>query len=63
MWLTNHRFGGEGEPFKPYTHRYFVPYEASRSTSPIWYSIKQASAYIIVLSSFSDYGKSTPQYK
>ncbi|MFS7969983.1 putative calcineurin-like phosphoesterase domain, ApaH type, metallo-dependent phosphatase [Helianthus anomalus] len=23
---------GESEPFKPYTHRYFVPYEASGST-------------------------------
>ncbi|KAF5818131.1 putative phosphoric monoester hydrolase [Helianthus annuus] len=54
---------GEGEPFKPYTHRYFVPYEASGTTSPLWYSIKRASAYIIVLSSYSAYGKSTPQYK
>ncbi|KAJ0786096.1 putative Acid phosphatase [Helianthus annuus] len=67
---------GEGEPFKPYTHRYFVPYGASGTTSPLWYSIKRASAYIIVLSSYSAYGKpkgmyclfyntrkSTPQYK
>ncbi|KAJ0776968.1 putative metallo-dependent phosphatase, purple acid phosphatase [Helianthus annuus] len=61
-WDTWGRFG-EGEPFKPYTHRYFVPYEASGSTSPLWYSIKRASAYIIVLSSYSAYGKSTPQYK
>ncbi|XP_024967108.1 purple acid phosphatase 2-like [Cynara cardunculus var. scolymus] len=54
---------GETEPFKPYTHRYQVPFEASQSTSPFWYSIKRASAYIIVLSSYSAYGKYTPQYE
>ncbi|KAI3809804.1 hypothetical protein L1987_19404 [Smallanthus sonchifolius] len=54
---------GETEPFKPYTHRYQVPFEASESTSPFWYSIKRASAYIIVLSSYSAYGKYTPQYE
>ncbi|KAJ0618515.1 putative Acid phosphatase [Helianthus annuus] len=61
-WDTWGRFG-EGEPFKPYTHRYFVPYEASGSTSPLWYSIKRASAYIIVLSSYSAYVTTpTPLY-
>nr|XP_016511050.1 PREDICTED: purple acid phosphatase 2-like [Nicotiana tabacum] len=54
---------GETKPFKPYTHRYHVPYRASNSTSPLWYSVKRASAYIIVLSSYSAYGKYTPQYK
>ncbi|GMP44843.1 hypothetical protein CsSME_00013604 [Camellia sinensis var. sinensis] len=54
---------GESIPFKPYTHRFFVPYEASESTSPLWYSIKRASAYIIVMSSYSAFGKYTPQYK
>ncbi|CAH9114740.1 unnamed protein product [Cuscuta epithymum] len=54
---------GETKPFKPYTHRYRVPYKASGSTSPLWYSIKRASTYIIVLSSYSAYGKYTPQYK
>uniref|UniRef100_A0A5B6ZX04 Purple acid phosphatase n=1 Tax=Davidia involucrata TaxID=16924 RepID=A0A5B6ZX04_DAVIN len=54
---------GETKPFKPYTHRYHVPYKASNSTAPFWYSIKRASAYIIVLSSYSAYGKYTPQYK
>ncbi|KAI3753328.1 hypothetical protein L2E82_25379 [Cichorium intybus] len=54
---------GETEPFKPYTHRYQVPFEASESTSPLWYSIKIASAYIIVLSSYSAYGKYTPQHE
>ncbi|KAH7566334.1 hypothetical protein JRO89_XS08G0139600 [Xanthoceras sorbifolium] len=53
---------GEIVPFKPFMHRYHVPYKASKSTSPLWYSIKRASAYIIVLSSYSAYGKYTPQY-
>lgn len=48
---------GEARPFKPYTNRYPVPYRASDSTSPLWYSIKRASAYIIVMSSYSAYGK------
>ncbi|KAL8556210.1 hypothetical protein ACS0TY_003851 [Phlomoides rotata] len=54
---------GETTPFKPFTHRYRTPYEASNSTTPFWYSIKRASAYIIVLSSYSAYGKYTPQYR
>ncbi|KAL0314638.1 UNVERIFIED_CONTAM: Purple acid phosphatase 2 [Sesamum angustifolium] len=54
---------GETKPFKPYKHRFFVPYRASQSTSPLWYSIKRASAYIIVISSYSAYGKYTPQNK
>ncbi|KAF7817607.1 purple acid phosphatase 2-like [Senna tora] len=54
---------GEARPFKPYTNRYHVPYKASGSTSPLWYSIKRASAYIIVMSSYSAFGKYTPQYK
>ncbi|XP_059434086.1 purple acid phosphatase-like [Corylus avellana] len=53
---------GETKPFKPYTHRYHVPYKASNSTAPFWYSIKRASAHIIVLASYSAYGKYTPQY-
>ncbi|GLT86180.1 hypothetical protein SLE2022_043360 [Rubroshorea leprosula] len=54
---------GETKPFKPFTHRYHVPYQASNSTAPFWYSIKRASAYIIVLSSYSAYCKYTPQYR
>ncbi|XP_061350737.1 purple acid phosphatase 2-like isoform X2 [Gastrolobium bilobum] len=54
---------GETRPFKPYTSRYHVPYKVSDSTSPLWYSIKRASAYIIVMSSYSAFGKYTPQYK
>ncbi|GMP37804.1 hypothetical protein CsSME_00009328 [Camellia sinensis var. sinensis] len=54
---------GETKPFKPFTHRYHVPYKASNSVAPFWYSIKRASAYIIVLSSYSAYGKYTPQYQ
>jgi len=47
---------GETVPFKPFTNRYHVPYKASESSSPFWYSIKRASAHIIVLSSYSAYG-------
>lgn len=54
---------GESEPFKPYKNRFHVPYKASGSTSPLWYSIKRASAYVIVLSSYSAFGKYTPQTK
>ncbi|GAB4844456.1 Purple acid phosphatase 25 [Ancistrocladus abbreviatus] len=53
---------GEYQAFKPYLKRYHVPYRTSQSTSPLWYSIKRASAYIIVLSSYSAYAKYTPQY-
>ncbi|XP_078436091.1 purple acid phosphatase 2-like [Wolffia australiana] len=54
---------GETEPFKSYTSRFAVPYMSSGSTSPLWYSIRRASAHVIVLSSYSAYGKYTPQYK
>lgn len=54
---------GETKPFKPFRQRYTVPYKASGSTAPFWYSIKRASAHIIVLSSYSAYAKYTPQYK
>ncbi|KAG6478947.1 hypothetical protein ZIOFF_062395 [Zingiber officinale] len=47
---------GEIQPFKPFRHRYHVPYKASGSTAPFWYSIKHGSAYIIVLASYSAYG-------
>ncbi|KAI7748308.1 hypothetical protein M8C21_012115, partial [Ambrosia artemisiifolia] len=53
---------GENKPFKPFLHRYHVPFNSSGSTEPLWYSIKRASAYIIVLSSYSAYGTYTPQY-
>ncbi|KAI4376070.1 hypothetical protein MLD38_013864 [Melastoma candidum] len=54
---------GETKPFKPFTHRYRTPFKASNSTAPLWYSIKRGPAHIIVLSSYSAYGKYTPQYK
>ncbi|XP_024522507.1 purple acid phosphatase 2 isoform X2 [Selaginella moellendorffii] len=49
-------------PFKPYLHRYQTPHRSSKSTSQLWYSINRASAHIIVLSSYSAYGKYTPQW-
>ncbi|KAL3614034.1 prolyl aminopeptidase [Castilleja foliolosa] len=69
IWTTgNHELDyapeiGEKKPFKPFTHRYQTPYKAANSTAPFWYSIKRASAHIIVLSSYSAYGKYTPQYQ
>lgn len=53
---------GQTVPFQPYLHRYQVPYIASGSTSPLWYSVKRASAHIIVLSSYSPFAKYTPQW-
>lgn len=63
IWTTgNHEIDyapeiGESKPFKPFTHRYRTPHKESNSSDPFWYSIKRASAYIIVLSSYSAYGK------
>ncbi|KAI9117558.1 hypothetical protein K1719_011724 [Acacia pycnantha] len=54
---------GEVVPFKSYLHRYTTPYLASKSSSPLWYSIRRASAHIIVLSSYSPFVKYTPQYR
>ncbi|KAF3775509.1 Bifunctional purple acid phosphatase 26 [Nymphaea thermarum] len=47
---------GEVTPFKPYQHRYFTPYMASKSSSSLWYAVRRASAHIIVLSSYSPFG-------
>lgn len=61
LGLNRYRFvfQGETKPFKPYSKRYRVPYKASESTAPFWYSIKRASAHIIVLASYSAYGNDT----
>ncbi|KAJ7553993.1 hypothetical protein O6H91_06G122600 [Diphasiastrum complanatum] len=53
---------GEDEPFKPFLNRYWTPYASSASTSQLWYSVQRASAYIIVLSSYSDYSADSPQW-
>uniref|UniRef100_A0A2P2JN46 acid phosphatase n=1 Tax=Rhizophora mucronata TaxID=61149 RepID=A0A2P2JN46_RHIMU len=53
---------GEVLPFKSYLNRYPTPYLASKSTSPLWYAIRCASAHIIVLSSYSSFVKYTPQW-
>lgn len=68
MWSAgNHEieympYMGEVTPFKSYLHRYPTPYLASKSSSPLWYAIRRASAHIIVLSSYSPFVKYTPQY-
>lgn len=53
----------EVTPFRNYLHRYPTPYPASKSSSPLWYAIRRASAHIIVLSSYSPFVKYSPQYK
>ncbi|KAM0830835.1 hypothetical protein ACQ4PT_065951 [Festuca glaucescens] len=68
IWSTgNHEIDyapeiGETVPFKPFTNRYLTPHRASNSTEPFWYSVKMASAHVIMLSSYSSYGKYTPQW-
>ncbi|KAH9758883.1 Purple acid phosphatase 10 [Citrus sinensis] len=54
---------GEAIPFKPFANRFHLPYRAPYSTAPFWYSIRRASAHIIVMSCYSAFGKYTPQYK
>ncbi|XP_055960427.1 bifunctional purple acid phosphatase 26-like isoform X3 [Mercurialis annua] len=54
---------GEVVPFKSYLHRFATPYTASKSSNPLWYAIRRASAHIIVLSSYSPYAKYTPQWR
>ncbi|KAK4727780.1 hypothetical protein R3W88_032697 [Solanum pinnatisectum] len=69
IWNTgNHEieympYMGEVTMFKSYLYRYPTPYQASNSTSPLWYSIRRASAHIIVLSTYSPFVKYTPQWK
>lgn len=54
---------GEVMPFKNFLHRYPTPYLASKSSNPVWYAIRRASAHIIVLSSYSPFVKYTPQWE
>ncbi|KAJ8500082.1 hypothetical protein OPV22_010634 [Ensete ventricosum] len=53
---------GEVSTFKPYLHRYVTPYVSSKSSSPLWYAVRRASAHIIVVSSYSPFVKYTPQW-
>lgn len=53
---------GETTPFKNYVYRYPTPYMASNSSTPLWYSIRRASAHIIVLNSYSGFATYTPQW-
>ncbi|RAL44181.1 hypothetical protein DM860_016427 [Cuscuta australis] len=54
---------GEVIPFRSFLFRYPTPYRGSKSSNPLWYAIRRASAHIIVLSSYSPFVKYTPQYK
>ena len=53
---------GETTPFKPFAHRYPTPHRAAGSTEPFWYSVRLGSAHVVVLASYSAYGKYTPQW-
>ncbi|XP_059289647.1 bifunctional purple acid phosphatase 26 [Lycium ferocissimum] len=53
---------GEVVPFRSFLNRYPTPYKASKSSNPLWYAVKRASAHIIVLSSYSPFVKYTPQW-
>lgn len=53
---------GEVLTFKSFLHRFATPYEASKSSFPLWYAIRRASAHIIVLSSYSPFVVYTPQW-
>ncbi|CAN4103566.1 unnamed protein product [Withania somnifera] len=53
---------GEVVPFRSFLSRYPTPYRASKSSNPLWYAIRRASAHIIVLSSYSPFVKYTPQW-
>ncbi|XP_010557615.1 PREDICTED: bifunctional purple acid phosphatase 26 [Tarenaya hassleriana] len=69
IWSTgNHEidympYMGEVTPFKNFLHRFPTPYLASKSSNPLWYAIRRASAHIIVLSSYSPFVKYTPQWE
>jgi 3',5'-cyclic AMP phosphodiesterase CpdA len=68
MWSAgNHEieyfpYMDEVVPFKSYLYRYPTPYAASKSSDPLWYAVRRASAHIIVLSSYSPFVKYTPQW-
>ncbi|KAH7546308.1 bifunctional purple acid phosphatase 26 [Ziziphus jujuba] len=53
----------EVTPFRSFLERYPTPYLASKSSNPLWYAIRRASAHIIVLSSYSPFVKYTPQWE
>ncbi|KAG8491675.1 hypothetical protein CXB51_014962 [Gossypium anomalum] len=57
------RVQDEVVPFKSYLQRYPTPHLSCKSSSPMWYAIRRASAHIIVLSSYSPFVKYTPQYE
>lgn len=54
---------GEVTPFKNFLQRYATPHLVCKSSNPLWYAIRRASAHIIVLSSYSPFVKYTPQWE
>ncbi|KAL6876448.1 hypothetical protein ACP4OV_013020 [Aristida adscensionis] len=51
-----------GDKFKPFTRRCPTPYRAAGSTHPFWYSVKLASAHVVVLSTYSNFTAGSSQW-
>lgn len=56
------RSNGDIPDFLAYTSRFTFPSEHSRSVSPLYYSYDLAGAHIIMLGSYTDYGRDSAQY-
>ncbi|EFJ26347.1 hypothetical protein SELMODRAFT_97551 [Selaginella moellendorffii] len=54
---------GETEKFKAFNKRFPVPYQASGSTSSLYYAFKRASAHFIAISYYDDYSQGSTQYQ
>ena len=50
-------------PFQAYTLRYFAPYVSSGSGSNRYYSFEVGGAHFIMIGSYADYEKGSPQYQ
>eukprot|EP01018_Ginkgo_biloba_P012854 Gb_31160 [translate_table: standard] len=49
--------------FKAYNARWRMPFEESHSNSNLYYSFEVAAVHIVMLGSYTDYGKDSDQYK
>lgn len=52
----------EGSPdFLAFTNRFHMPYKASKSTSPLFYSYDVAGIHVLMLGSYADFGPESDQ--
>ncbi|KAE9590840.1 putative Acid phosphatase [Lupinus albus] len=51
------------EPFTAYNARWRMPYEESGSDSNLYYSFDVAGVHVIMLGSYTDFGRESKQYK